>query len=216
MQKGWEGQVVKLGKEDQGELQELIHRYGQPLLRHMALHLGDHGLLSWLRDKPGGTEVVLAIRRPSGRLLLHTKAFYPRGVFRLPSGGVEWGESIAEALLREAREETGLGVRIASLLGLIHCQLRSADEALAFTSYIFLLEEADGVLTPDEVGEEITAFKEIGPEELGTIAARLRNLEDRWRDWGRFRAPAHELVAQALASEPSLPERTSRTNPSAC
>ena len=143
-------------------------------------------------------EVVLAIRRPSGKLLLHTKAFYPQGIFRLPSGTMEGEESIAEAVLREAREETGLTVRVVSFLGVIQYELRSAAQALTFATYAFLLDEVGGVLMPDEVGEEITAFREVESQELLGIAARLRSLRGRWRDWGLFRAPAHNLVARAL------------------
>ncbi len=195
----WEGQAVHPKAVDKGEAQRLIREYGQPLHQRVLLEFEDDDLMGWLRGKPRRMEVVLAIRRPNGKLLLHTKAFYPEGVFRLPSGGIERGESIEGALLREAHEETGLEVRVVSFLGVIRYELRSTTEAHTFTSYVFLLDEVDGVLTPDQVGEDITAFREVEPEVLPGIAARLGSLKGGWRDWGLFRAPPHELVARALA-----------------
>jgi 8-oxo-dGTP diphosphatase len=58
--------------------------------------------------------VAAAVVR-DGRLLLvrHRKG---RDYYLLPGGGVGWGESLADALSREVKEETGLQVRAGSLL----------------------------------------------------------------------------------------------------
>jgi ADP-ribose pyrophosphatase YjhB (NUDIX family) len=53
-----------------------------------------------------------------GRLLLVRRANEPgRGLWSLPGGRVEPGESDAEALTREVAEETGLAVRVGGLIG---------------------------------------------------------------------------------------------------
>ena len=53
-----------------------------------------------------------------GRLLLIRRGQEPsRGLWSLPGGRVEPGESDAAAVEREVREETGLRVRAASLVG---------------------------------------------------------------------------------------------------
>jgi len=46
--------------------------------------------------------------------------------------------------------------------------------------------------------ERISGFKEVSLTELRAVTQRLRELSDDWRVWGKFRALAHELVANAL------------------
>ena len=38
-------------------------------------------------------EVVMVVPRPGGKVLLHTKSFYPPGTYRLPTGRLRLGES---------------------------------------------------------------------------------------------------------------------------
>lgn len=56
-----------------------------------------------------------AIFDPQGRVLLTKRR--DNGQWCLPGGGVEPGESVAEACEREVLEETGLGVRVKRLVG---------------------------------------------------------------------------------------------------
>jgi 8-oxo-dGTP diphosphatase len=58
----------------------------------------------------------VAVRGPRGRLLLVRRR--DSGVWELPGGRVDVGESAIDAAVRETVEEAGLAVRITGLLGL--------------------------------------------------------------------------------------------------
>lgn len=166
------------------------------------IEIGEVQLQEWLetfRDKPG--EVVMVILRPGGKVLLITKDFYPPGAYRMPTGGMHHGETPEEALVREAKEETGFRVNIERKLGTIHWVFRSGDSSVEYYSHVFLISEiADEPVAEDE-NERITGYKEVGVCDLSGVAQELINLTGRWRDWGRYRGMAHDFVYSALCQD---------------
>jgi 8-oxo-dGTP diphosphatase len=75
-------------------------------------------------DEPSGTPVVpcvgAVVHDAEGRLLLVRRGHDPgKGLWSLPGGRVEAGETIAAAVEREVLEETGLVVRAGATVGRI-------------------------------------------------------------------------------------------------
>lgn len=177
-------------------------RYGDPLVWQRTLNVSAETLAERrnLEDRRTA-EVVLLVRRPNGRLLLHTKAFYPQGAYRLLSGGIQPGEGLVEAALREAHEETGLHVCIERFVGILRQRFVHDGEQTLFTSYLLLLAEEGGLLGNTDADEDITSYREVTPEELPAVAEALEALPPDWADWGRFRAMAHRLAAHVLLAE---------------
>ncbi len=61
--------------------------------------------------------VGVVIRDDEGRILLIRRGREPgKGLWAVPGGKVEWGETMREAARREAREETGLEVDIGDIV----------------------------------------------------------------------------------------------------
>ena len=78
-------------------------RYGRPVERVCAYQVSQDTFLYWeLARRKRVAEVVLLLRRPNGRYLVHSKTFYPQGTFRLLSGGIKPGEDLLTAVKREA------------------------------------------------------------------------------------------------------------------
>jgi ADP-ribose pyrophosphatase YjhB (NUDIX family) len=140
---------------------------------------------------------VLVVQRPDG-VILHTKDYYPPGTYRLPSGGVEWGESVLSALHREAREEMGLTIEAEHLLGILEYELRCEEQTLPFVSYVFLVRGSGGELIPQDETEHILSFRQMPVAELAAVADSLRALKGNRRDWGEFRAIAHDFVVEMM------------------
>ncbi|MCC6765944.1 MAG: NUDIX hydrolase [Deltaproteobacteria bacterium] len=172
----------------------LRKRYGKFPHVEAVLASGDFAPL-----RGGGgrrSEVAMAIRRPSGGILLQTKAFYPPGTFRLPTGGIKEGEDVEHALLREVHEESNLDVEIERLVAVID---HSAVAGKApFRSYMFLLREIGGTLKVNDPDEKISGWDERDVVGLERAARELRNLAGTWRRWGQFRAVALEVLAGAV------------------
>jgi len=168
----------------------LRQRYGDVPLVEAVLADGD-----FAGSRP--SEVAMAIRRPSGGILLQTKAFYPPATFRLPTGGIKEGEDVEHALLREVQEESNLDVEIERLVAVI--DHRAADGRRApFRSYLFLLREVGGVLRVNDPDEQISGWEERDLDGLVRAVLQLRELEGTWRRWGQFRAVALEVLTDAV------------------
>lgn len=189
------------------ELAGLAERYGQPRL--VTAHIDD-AFFDPIRRPDRFGEVCMVIRRRSGRLILTTKDFYPRGAYRLPTGGIAHQEGILDALLRETHEETGLDVEVRRLLAWIEYEgaaVGPAEDRLSFHTFAFLLDEIGGTLGSLDPSERILDFKEIDPGELPAVARHLEGIASAigpeivgdWAAWGRFRAVVHRTVHEALA-----------------
>jgi len=141
------------------------------------------------------SEVVFVLPRPRGKVLTIRKSFYPRGVFRIPSGGIHPGESPEEAFAREVMEETGFALAPVRKLTEVLLRCVSDGESVDITSHVMLgppTAEPPRAADPDE---HIDAYGEADAQELLGIARRLGSLPGRWAGWGRFRAYAHEVAA---------------------
>ncbi|MGN2640614.1 NUDIX hydrolase [Nocardia takedensis] len=60
--------------------------------------------------------VSAVVRDQHGRVLLIHRT--DNDLFSIPGGGLEVGETVAEAVVREVKEETGLDVEVADLVGI--------------------------------------------------------------------------------------------------
>jgi ADP-ribose pyrophosphatase YjhB (NUDIX family) len=195
--------IAYLPEETQLELELLAARYGQPLVR--IVDLGTSNYFDPLNRSDRYGEVCMVVQRPSGRLLTMKKTFYPHDGYRLLTGGINHGETILEALLRETQEETGLEVEVERFLVAAGYRTLNTGEIPCFYTFAFLLKEIGGKLGALDEDEQVEDFREIAPDELPTIAEKLEHLGNayspdlngKWGEWGQFRAAIHRLVWEA-------------------
>jgi ADP-ribose pyrophosphatase YjhB (NUDIX family) len=98
-----------------------------------------------------------------GRALVNRAVYRPR--FTIPSGYVERGEGLEEALVREFAEETGVEVRVGRLLLTRHKVLDPAESDVYFA---FALEHVAG--EPSARPPEIAEVREVALGEAGGAA----------------------------------------------
>ena len=197
---------MDLRTETLRELDALATRFGEPLVIDTPIpdYFDDP-----IRKPDRIGEVCMVIQRRGGGLLLSMKTFYPRGAFRLPTGGIHPGEGVYDALVREAHEETGLVTNVERFLARISYRpLSQTAAAPVFHTFAFLLDEVRGTLGALDETEQIEAWKEVDIEDLPGVADFLDDLKTAgtvdiggdWRAWGKFRAVVHRAVFRALTS----------------
>lgn len=76
-----------------------------------------------------------------------------RGRYALPAGKLELGETLAEAAVREVREETGVDVDVERLVGVWHCPRTS--EGFGVVNFVFAARAVGGAATPSADHPEV-------------------------------------------------------------
>jgi 8-oxo-dGTP diphosphatase len=112
--------------------------------------------------------VGAVIKDGSGRLLLIKRGHEPgKGLWSVPGGRVETGESDADALVREVREETGLTVTAGRLIGSVRRPASGAgDVSREFDIRDYAATVTGGTLLP---GDDADDAMWAGPAEIAAL-----------------------------------------------
>ena len=123
---------------------------------------------------PGGSALVVD---DAGRILLQRRA--DSGNWSLPGGTMDLGETLPGAVVREAREETGLDVELTGILGIYtdpgHVIAYQDGEVRQEFVVVFTARAVGGELA---VSDESTEVRYIDPADLDSLpmheSVRLR------------------------------------------
>ncbi len=151
------------------------------------------------KDRRG--EVVFCVQRPSGKYILITCEEYPKGIFRVPTGGINYDEDIIEAVIRETKEELGLEVEILDFIGVLKIKFTYGEEYSMFYSYMFLLNETGGRLLEDATDDEVSQVMEAKLEDFENVLDALLKMKEDWVDWGRFRYMTSNAVYKYIKNK---------------
>jgi ADP-ribose pyrophosphatase YjhB (NUDIX family) len=139
-------------------------------------------------QKRGRAHDVTLLIRDGERIAVIAKHNYPAGVFRLPSGGLDPGETIESGARREAREETGLEVLPTRYLLRSRVRFVAPDPAdsIDWTTHVLEAQVRGGVLDPldrVEVREAawVTRDELLGPIRERLVAWKEGGIQYRWR-----------------------------------
>jgi 8-oxo-dGTP diphosphatase len=104
-----------------------------------------------------------------GKVLIVRRARPPaRGIYTLPGGGVEVGETLEEAVVREVREETALTVEPVALAGYREAIARDAQGRIE-RHFVILPFAALWIEGEPSLNEELSEAMWLDPAAVGSL-----------------------------------------------
>ncbi|MCX7749101.1 MAG: NUDIX hydrolase [Clostridia bacterium] len=181
------------------ELSTIFHN--KPICEELSIRYNSNGYFNKVRkslEKNRRGEVVFCILRPNNKIITVTCSEYPKGIFRIPTGGIEYNENILKTLDREVKEELGLQVEVTDFVGVLKIKFSYKEESFMFYSYLFILREVSGNLLVDATDNEVSDIKEVDLEGLQEVVEMLKNIKGKWHDWGIFRYETSNAILKYL------------------
>lgn len=123
-----------------------------------------------------------------GGVILIERMNAPHG-WALPGGFVDYGESLEEAAVREAAEETSLKVRLRCQL---HAYSDPSRDPRRHTITVVFVADGEGALEARDDAKGAAVFTEASlPEQIAFDHARILSDYFRWKreGWKAFEAP---------------------------
>jgi len=109
--------------------------------------------------------VDMIIQYPDSEIVLIKRGYEPfKGSWALPGGGVEIGETVEQAAVREAKEETGLDIRLEGIVGVYSDPGR--DPRGHTVSIVYRAVPVGGNLAADTDAAEVLKTKDYASIEL--------------------------------------------------
>ncbi len=133
------------------------------------------------------TDIIIELGDRPGRPIVLIERRYPPYGWALPGGFVDVGEAVERAAVREALEETALGVRLTALLGVYSDPARDPRRHTASVVY---LAEAHGVPRAQDDAMNVGIFSlDQLPAVLCFDHARILSDYRVYRETGKLPAP---------------------------
>ena len=119
--------------------------YGQPGLAAFEFNVKPDEYRRILRSQKDGRnhDITLYIRK-NDQVVVIAKPFYPPGLYRAPSGGLQPGEDFRSGAEREAMEETGCRIEFEKFLLRTEVAFVCGRDRIDWRSFVFQAHYAGG------------------------------------------------------------------------
>jgi 8-oxo-dGTP diphosphatase len=180
-------------------LAPLIERFGQPAEWDASREIGERerNTVAASARSQRFHDVTFAIQH-DGLLAVIRKPSFPPGAWRIPSGGIDRGETFEEGARREALEETGLAIELTGYPLVARSEFTHRGERLPWVTHVVTARTDNGELAPRDRVEIEDARWMTWDELTGPVAERLRASGGAL--FG-YRAELHDRLANLLGVE---------------
>lgn len=177
------------------ELDALIEQYGQPERKAFRIPASQEEIDFIKSTRRDGRyhDFTLYIFK-GDRVIVNAKHFYPPGLYRAPSGGVNKGEDILTGIQREAMEETGCRIELSHFLLRTEVDFVGDSDNVVWRSFVFQARYVDGDFKFTD-HDEIRELRLARLEEFEQFS-RMMLASD--RAGFHYRAALHKAVAPLL------------------
>ena len=154
----------------------IIARFGEPKRWDGSREISAQNVANIARSSAKGRahDVTFMIGSGGGRFVIVRKPQFPPGAWRIPSGGIDRGESFETGVLREALEETGLAIELTGYPLVAESTFTHAGALVPWVSHVVTARVTAGELAPRDRVEIEDARWATMDELTGPIARVLR------------------------------------------
>ena len=173
---------------------EMVAAYGRPIPRKFSYDVTprefDRIRASQKHDR--NHDVTLYVGKED-RLIVIAKHFYPPGLYRAPSGGIQPGESWRDGIDREVSEEIGCEIELDRFLLSTEVTFTGHNKEIFWRSFVFLATYVSGDFNYTD-HDEIKEVRQAHPSEFEQFGQIMRS-----SDIGglHYRADLHDSVVWA-------------------
>jgi 8-oxo-dGTP pyrophosphatase MutT (NUDIX family) len=128
--------------------------YGKP--RELSVDISVNAKeYAWIKNsqRDGRAHDITIFIAKGDKLIFIAKHFYPKALFRAPSGAALPGESIIEGAIREAREETGVIIELRKYILRLKAKFIDGKNVIVWTSHVLTALYISGEIKPLDTRE---------------------------------------------------------------
>ena len=149
-------------------------------------------LLESMRDGRD-SDITLVIFKDN-KVVVIAKPWYPKGLYRLPSGGWKPGESFEQCAQREGYEETGIKFELQKYVLRSKVTFTNEDKKVLWTSHVFTVRYLSGELKPIDTRE----IREVNLLTLDELSSLKQKLLERNSGGLAYRAALTEAILKKI------------------